>query len=61
MPARRAPDDVAMFKALLIVAVIAAAIFVGVHYHNTHPGGTNGVQINTPVYRPPSIPDPLKT
>ncbi|MGZ4120465.1 MAG: hypothetical protein ACXVQY_02990 [Actinomycetota bacterium] len=50
-----------MFKALLIVAAIAAVVFFGIKYQQSHPGGTNGVQINTPVYRPPSIPDPLKT
>ena len=50
-----------MFKTLIIVAVIAGAIFFGVKYHQSHPGGSNGVTINGPVYRPPTIPDPLKT
>ena len=50
-----------MAKALIIVAVIAAAIFAGVKYHQSHPGGSNGVTINTPVIRPPTIPDPLHT
>jgi hypothetical protein len=50
-----------MFKALIIVAVIAAAIFAGVKYHQSHPSGSPGVPINGPVIRPPSIPDPLHT
>ena len=50
-----------MFKALIIVAVIAAGIFFGVKYHQSHPNGTSGVTINSPVIRPPTIPDPLHT
>ena len=50
-----------MFKALIIVAVIAGGIFAGVKYHQSHPSGTSGVTINSPVIRPPSIPDPLHT
>ncbi|HLW17581.1 MAG TPA: hypothetical protein VKV69_09515 [Actinomycetota bacterium] len=50
-----------MAKAFIIVAVIAAAIFFGVKYHQSHPGGSSGITINSPVIRPPTIPDPLKT
>jgi hypothetical protein len=50
-----------MFKALIVVAVLAAAIFVGLKYHQSHPSGSTGVTINGPVIQPPSIPDPLKT
>ena len=50
-----------MFKGLIIVAAIAAAVFFGVKYHQSHPSGSNGVPINGPVYRPPTIPDPLHT
>ena len=50
-----------MFKALIIIAVLAGAIFFGVKYHQSHPGGSSGVQINSPVIRPPTIPDPLKS
>jgi hypothetical protein len=51
-----------MFKTLIIVAVIAGAIFFGLQYHKSHPGGSNGTSIPVaPVYRPPTIPDPLRT
>lgn len=50
-----------MFKALIIVAVLAAAIFAGLKYHQSHPGGSSGVTIQGPVIRPPTIPDPLHT
>ena len=51
-----------MFKTLIIVAVIAGAIFFGLKYHQSHPSGSNGTSIPVaPVYRPPTIPDPLKT
>jgi len=50
-----------MFKALIIVAVIAAAIFAGVKYHQSHPSGSTGVNIQSPVIRPPTIPDPLQS
>ena len=49
-----------MFKALIIVAVIAAAIFFGLKYHKSHPGGARGI---TPVVVNPvgSFPNPYKT
>jgi hypothetical protein len=51
-----------MFKTLIIVAVIAGAIFLGLQYHKSHPNGSPGTPIPAaPVYRPPTIPDPLKT
>ena len=51
-----------MFKTLIIVAVIAGAIFFGLKYHQSHPSGSPGAPlINGPVYRPPTIPDPLKS
>ena len=54
-------EDGHMFKALILVAIIAGAIFLGVRYHQSHPGGSTGVNINSPVIRPPTIPDPLKS
>ena len=49
-----------MFKALIIVAVIAAAIFFGVKYHKAHPGGAHGV--NPVVVNPVgSFPNPYKS
>jgi hypothetical protein len=54
-------DDWNVFKTLIIVAVIAGAIFFGLKYHQSHPGGSPGTSIYQPVYRPPTIPDPLKS
>ena len=49
-----------MFKALLIVAIIAGAIFLGLKYQKSHPGGSNGVRVPTaPVYQPPAPPNVL--
>ena len=50
-----------MFKTLIVVAVIAAAVFFGMKYHQSHPSGSNGVTVYNPVIRPPTIPDPLKS
>jgi len=50
-----------MFKALIIIAALTAAIFFGLKYHQTHPGGSPGLPVNGPVIRPPTIPDPLKS
>ncbi|HEV2686689.1 MAG TPA: hypothetical protein VGW79_08625 [Actinomycetota bacterium] len=50
-----------MFKALIIVAAIVVAVFFGVKYHQSHPGGSSGIPVNGPVIRPPTIPDPLRT
>jgi hypothetical protein len=58
----RAPDDVpTVFKMLIIIGVIAAALVIGLKYQKSHPGGTNGVQVTTPVYRPPAPPEVLGT
>jgi hypothetical protein len=49
-----------MFKGLLIIAIIAAAIFIGPKYQKSHPGGSNGVRVPTaPVYQPPAPPNVL--
>jgi hypothetical protein len=50
-----------MFKALIIVAVLAGAIFAGLKYHQSHPSGSSGVPIKGPVIYAPTIPDPLHT
>jgi len=49
-----------MFKALIIIAIIAGAIFLGLKYQKSHPNGSNGTRIPTgPVYQPPAPPNVL--
>ena len=49
-----------MFKGLLIIAAIAGAIFFGLKYQQSHPGGSSGVRVPTaPVYQPPAVPNVL--
>jgi hypothetical protein len=48
-----------MFKALLIIGAIAAAIFFGLKYQQSHPGGSGGVKVPQRVYQPPAPPNVL--